>query len=518
VVTPAATTTYHATATGLGGTTSASATVTVTPAGQVGVTLTATPDTISAGQSVTLTWTSQNATSVSIQPPPPGTVGLNGSATVSPTTTTTYVATATDINNNTATSSATVTVSGAGDLNTKIKHIIFLVQENRSFDSYFGKLGAYRLAKGVTAAPNGDIDSFDPNVRLLDRPGTGTFGPFHYRTECTENLSPQWDESHVHYNNGKMDGYMRTTLPSTIDPLGHRAMGFYDETDFPYYYELATQFAVGDQVHSPVLSNTIPNRMYLFTGTSFGHTIPDATVSAGQYSQPTIFDLMTQHNVSWKYYFQDNSVFIFQFATWTNNNGAEQAKVQNLNALFTTLADPNADNILPSVTFIERATATGLDEHPGENVQKGAAQVKKIIDAVMRSNAWASTVFILTFDEGGALYDHVPPLTVVAPDNIAPVIKGTQGGDFTLSGFRVPFVVISPRVKKNYVSHVQRDYTSILKLIETRFGLPSLTARDAAADPMLDFFDFTSASWLTPPPLPDQPTTGTCSNALETGP
>jgi phospholipase C len=334
-----------------------------------------------------------------------------------------------------------------------------------------------------------------------------------------ENLSPQWDESHIHYDNGKMDGYMKTPAPTTIDPNGHRAMGHFDQTDLPYYYELATQFAVGDEVHSPVLTNTIPNRMYLFTGTSFGHTIPDPTVSAGQYTQPTIFDLMTAHGVSWKYYYQDSSVFLFQFATWTNNNGAEQAKVQNINALFTALADPNADNLLPSVAFIERAAATGLDEHPGENAQKGAAQVKKIIDAVMASPAWQSTVFILTFDEGGALYDHVPPITVPAPDNIPPNLKpGDQPGDFTLSGFRVPFIVISPWVKKNYVSHVPRDYTSILKLIETRFALPSLTARDAAADPLLDFFDFTTASWLTPPPLPDQPTTGTCDNTLETGP
>jgi phospholipase C len=491
--------------------------VTVTPAGQVGVTLTASADTISAGQSVTLTWVSQNATSVTIAPPPTGTVGLNGSASVSPTVTTTYTATATDVNGATATSTATVTVSGAGDLNSKIKHIIYLVQENRSFDSYFGHLGAYRLAKGVTTAPSGDIDSFDPNITLLDRAGK-PLGPFHYRTVCEENLSPQWNESHIHYDGGKMDGYMLTPVQTTIDPNGHRAMGHFDETDLPYYYELATQFATADETHSPVLSNTIPNRMYLFTGTSFGHTVPDATVSAGQYTQPTIFDLMTQHSVSWKYYFQDNSVFLFQFSTW--NNPGEQAKVQNINSLFTTLADPNADNLLPSVSFIERATATGLDEHPGENVQTGSAQVKKIIDAVMRSAAWQSTIFILTFDEGGAIYDHVPPITVPAPDNIPPNFKpgGDLPGDFTLTGFRVPFIVVSPWVKKNYVSHVPRDYTSILKLIETRFGLPSLTARDAAADPMLDFFDFTTASWLTPPPLPDQPTTGTCNNSLEAGP
>jgi phospholipase C len=518
VVKPTTTTTYTATATGPGGTSQPSTvTITVTPLNKVGVTLTASASTISAGQSVTLTWKSQNATSVSIAPTP-GNVALTGSTSVTPSATTTFTATATDVNGATATSSVIVNVSPAGDLTSKIKHIIFLVQENRSFDSYFGRLGAYRLARGVTTSPNGDIDAFDPNVSLPDK-AQQPLSPFHYATECTENLSPQWNESHIHYDNGKMDGYMQTTLPSSIDPNGHRAMGHYDETDLPYYYELATQFAVGDEVHSPVLTNTIPNRMYLFTGTSFGHTIPDATVSAGQYDQKTIFDLMTENGVSWKYYFQDNSVFLFQFTTWTKNNGAAQANIKNISTLFTALADPNADNLLPSVAFIERATATGFDEHPGENVQKGAAKVKAIIDAVMKSPAWPSTVFILTYDEGGAIYDHVPPITVPAPDNIAPILKpNDRPGDFTLSGFRVPFIVISPWVKKNYVSHVPRDYTSILKLIETRFALPPLTARDAAADPLLDFFDFTTASWLTPPPLPDQPTTGACDNTLETGP
>jgi phospholipase C len=515
-VKPLVTTTYTATATGPGGTTTATATVTV--ANGLAVTLSSSAANISAGQSVTLTWSSQLAASVSIAPGV-GNVALNGTTTVTPSTTTTYVATATSAGGDTTTSSVTVNVSAAGDLNSKIKHIIFLVQENRSFDSYLGKLGAYRLAKGVTTSPDGDIDAFDPNVALPDKAGK-PFSPFHYRTMCTENVSPQWDESHIHYNNGKMDGYMKTTLPSTIDPNGHRAMGYYDQTDLPYYYELATQFAVGDQVHSPVLTNTIPNRMYLFTGTSFGHTIPDATVSAGQYNQKTIFDLMTENNVSWKYYFQDNSVFLFQFTTWTANGGIAQRNIQNISNLFTALADPNADALLPSVMFIERATATGFDEHPGENVQKGAAKVANIINAVMASPAWQSTVFILTFDEGGAIYDHVPPINVVAPDDIPPDYShvNVKTGDFTQTGFRVPFIVVSPWVKKNYVSHVQRDYTSILKLIETRFNLPPLTRRDAAADALLDFFDFTSASWLTPPPMPAQPTTGVCNNALEAGP
>jgi phospholipase C len=125
----------------------------------------------------------------------------------------------------------------------------------------------------------------------------------------------------------------------------------------------------------------------------------------------------------------------------------------------------------------------------------------------MASPAWHDSVFILAYDEGGGLYDHVPPFTVVPPDNTPPALKPTDlAGDFTLSGFRVPIIVISPWVKPHFVSHTNRELTSILKLIETRFGLSPLTARDAAADDMTEFFDFVNGpALLTPPPLPEQP-------------
>jgi phospholipase C len=138
----------------------------------------------------------------------------------------------------------------------------------------------------------------------------------------------------------------------------------------------------------------------------------------------------------------------------------------------------------------------------------------------MASPAWHDSVFILAYDEGGGLYDHVPPFTVVAPDATPPNLKPTDlPGDFTLSGFRVPLVVISPWVKPHFVSHTNRELTSILKLIETRFGLTPLTARDAAADDMTEFFDFVDPpTWLTPPPLPAQPTNGVADQSKEAPP
>jgi len=98
-------------------------------------------------------------------------------------------------------------------------------------------------------------------------------------------------------------------------------MGYYDWTDLPYYYELAYQFGTSDNFFSGLLSNTIPNRMYLFTATSFGHIRSDAPPSGSTWSQPTIFDKLTQAGISWRYYFQDNSIFLAQFSTWNRDSG-----------------------------------------------------------------------------------------------------------------------------------------------------------------------------------------------------
>ena len=123
----------------------------------------------------------------------------------------------------------------------------------------------------------------------------------------------------------------------------------------------------------------------------------------------------------------------------------------------------------------------------------------------MNSSAWQSSAFIWTFDEAGGLYDHVPPVPMPKPDAIAPILKaGDTNDSFDKSGLRIPLIVVSPWVKKNYVSHTPRDFTAILKLIQERFDLPPLTARDAAQASMQEFFDFTTPAWLTPPPLPEQ--------------
>ena len=145
--------------------------------------------------------------------------------------------------------------------------------------------------------------------------------------------------------------------------------------------------------------------------------------------------------------------------------------------------------------------------------------MKKIIDALMASPTWASSAFLLTFDEGGGVFDHVVPAAMPKPDAIPPMWKTTDiKANFDQSGFRLPLWVVSPYSKPNFVSHTTRDFTSILKLIEVRFGLTALTARDGAADDMTEFFDFSAPHFATPPTLPAQPTTGVCDKTKEKAP
>jgi len=547
-----ATTTFTATATQTDGQ-QATASLTVTASA-----LTANPNPVSPQQSTNLSWNFPGATSVSISPCMFQTItdcsalpaSSRNVATQPLNSTTTFKATPTG--GTTPEASVMVNVSG---LQSRIKHIIFMVQENRSFDNYFGRLGAYRATRVPGAQPT-DVEGFSKTCGAADpaacvTPNQTKSGftakPFHERTVCTDNLTPSWGAAHfdVHIRGSWINNPNATFLmdrfpltandvipsPSGNDPDGTRAMGYYDETDLPYYYELATQFGTSDRFFSPVLSGTNVNRSYLFTGTSFGHIRPDAPPPQpnGGWTQPTIFRALNQAGISWRYYYQDNSVYLSEFSDW--NDPKIQGKVVNINnsvlGWFSVLGSQTADRDLPQVIFIERAGKTGLDEHPLNNIQLGAASVKKIVDALMNSGAWRSSVFIWTFDEGGGLFDHVPPYSTVAPDAIPPMLNGDTNADFTWSGQRLPLIVASPWLKPNFVSHKNRDFTAILKLIQTRFGLPSLTARDAAQDDMTEFFNFGAvnpplltapggASWTSV--LPAQPTTGVCDFKLEKDP
>jgi phospholipase C len=383
-----------------------------------------------------------------------------------------------------------------------INHIVVMMQENRSFDNYFGRLGQYKRDHGYP----GDVEDLPLNVTLFARSGAPV-QPFHFRTVCHENISPSWNQSHFYWDGGKMDLFMHTATKSDIDPDTTRAMGYYDWTDLPYYYELASQYATSDRFFSSVMTETVPNRLYIMGATSWG-----ATKAIGPFPQnyTLIWDRLSDAGVSWTYYLPTATNFLAQFPGGAARYGSHFAPIQQY---FSDLKNGN----FPQVAFIERQE--GLDEHPSNNIQKGAAKAKTYIDALMQSSAWANSVFILDFDEGGGMYDHVPPVSVPVPDSIPPDLgPGDFQATFDMTGFRVPFILVSPWAKPNFVSHVARDHTSILRFIESRFDLQPLTARDAAQDDMSEFFDFNSPPRTTIPSLPGQPQNGVCDFNLETAP
>jgi len=407
---------------------------------------------------------------------------------------------------------------------TVVNHIIYMMQENRSFDEYFGQLNVYRQSQGFGP----DVDVTPANASQLSFDHTTTFTPFHMISMCTEELSSFWNESHNDWNHEApttatplMDGFAnsagndsRNSSPPGFDINGRRVMGYYDDGDLPYYYFMATQFAMSDRWFSPVMTNTPASRMYSMAATS--HGVIDKPLT--QINIPTIFDELQQAQITWKNYVQDypNGSSLKPFPAFAKYVGTNIVPASQY-------FDDLKNGTLPQVAFIERDSIDGLDEHPGTgiSVQKGSAYVASLINALMASSSWKDSVFFLTYDEGGGFYDHVPPVgppTTVSPDGIPPVIltndvcSSTPGPmcDFTYTGFRLPNIVVSPFAKAHYVDHTPIDTTAILTFIEKRFGLKTLTARDAAQPDISFFFDFGGAPNMNPPTPPPQPTNGPC--------
>jgi phospholipase C len=439
---------------------------------------------------------------------------------------------------------------------TAVNHVLIMLQENRSFDSYFWNMTNYRNANGIPINSNdGKIrDGSDPAAANLAANG---IKPYHTGSQCTEDLTPDWHETHLEMDLGDpahagpgspMNGFVNTArglsqyLQVLDDTSGHRAMGYFDETQLNYYYFMASTFAMGDMFFSPNPSRTSANRLFIHAATSDGYAHPDTTLVT-QANSKTIWAELDAAGVSWKFYLSDwdptnptaasscplsstsNKCFTF-FRFFTDYNTlVTNSKTQHVFSIDQYFTDVQ-NGTLPAVAFIEAGMQTGRDEHPTNNlgpdiavpqgvairVQSGAAWVSKIVNALMTSPSWKDSVFFFTFDEGGGAFDHVPAISVPNPDGIKPrdldepkdcfnVPCNSPLLDFIITGFRVPNFIVSPFAKKNYVSHTPMDYTAILKFVETRLNLPPLNRRDGIMPDMTEFFDFAGVPWATPPPL-----------------
>ena len=456
-----------------------------------------------------------------------------------------------------------------------LNHIIFMVQENRSLDHYLGYLRQYWKNNKFSDASFDGLPQFNPTSGIAPLYGPPPTNPgcdpaypppddctedsaspnitsYQLITQCIENPSPSWNESHQDWNLTEpisttplLNGYVytgahdaRNNTPPFYDTNGIRVMGYYTDADLNYYYYMASQFSTSDRWFSPVMTRTQPNRDYLLAATSQGYVYPIGTDSGDQnlLTATPIFEELQNAGISWKIYVNPANSACASNPTpqclltlsYIQNFTWGQTIPQNYpNNLVTTsqyLTDVQ-NGTLPQVAMIEPAYSAGLDEHGSDSdqypvdIQLGAQYVESLINPLMTSVSWKDSVFILTYDEAGGIYDHVAAQPAVSPDGIKPVdlepndiCTGNTGPncDFVYTGYRVPLIVISPYAKKHYVNHNVADYTAILKLIEKRFNLPALTKRDAAQINMTQFFNFNFPPWKTPPTPPAQSTSGPC--------
>lgn len=373
-----------------------------------------------------------------------------------------------------------------------VDHVLVMMMENRSFDHYFQKLPEYGQPD-VEVAPESYTNP-DPDGNPVK--------PFHDTDYCFVDTNHEWNGVHGQYNGGKMDGFYLTNegsheLPAngTLDMLsGKRALGYYDETDLPFYYWLASEFSIADHYHSSMLGPTYPNRMFLYAATSFGmnaNKFPEA--------DKTILDYLEERKVDWKVYSDGVpgfAVFLKQYVKY---------KDEHFVRLDEYYADAAAGK-LPQFAFIDPGLGISAydhnDEHPPAIAQIGENLSAKVIDALTKSPNWSRSALFLTYDEHGGLYDHVPPPAACPPDDIPIKLQpGDTVAAFDQLGVRVPMMLISPFAKKHFVAHRTYDHTSIVRFIESRFVLPAMTARDANAEAPWEMFDFEAVPHATPPTI-----------------
>jgi phospholipase C len=441
-----------------------------------------------------------------------------------------------------------------------VNHIIFMMQENRSFDAYFGKINDYRAS--LTPPLGRDVDDLETNfTNPADAPDNQLISNFHLTTSCIFNTTAGWLESHGNANRFDtsdsapllLDGFVHTasglaTFDGDPDTKGVRSMGFYNQSDLPSPYWFATQFATSDRFYNPEPAQTEATRLYALAATSQGlvHRPQDTNT---QLTAKTIFQLLDAANISWKIYSVDRQPDGKLITTLRNFQPYGATKEDHIVPISQFLTDVQ-NNTLPAYSYIEPGFSSGRDEHPGKgnNIQPGAAFVNSLFTALINSPSWKDSIFIESFDENGGLFDHVSPMIdgrpiqelavgatgqavgagkyptdaaimhVPSPDGIKPrdLLTTDPADDFIRTGFRVPLIIVSPFAKVHYVSHTPMDYTAVLKFVEKRFNLPSLTARDAAQADMEEFFDFSSPN-LNPGTPASQPVNLTCDATKAAG-
>ena len=372
-------------------------------------------------------------------------------------------------------------------------HVVVLMMENRSFDHFLGWLpGSDGIQDGLAYWDTSKPAKLYPTYQLApDYQGCGYADPDH-----------SWEGGAKQLNGGKLDGFLQTAAPDDTFPIG-----FYSEDTVPVLGALARNYTVSDYYFCSILAETFPNRFYQHaaaTDRDHNNGVAMTTLS------PTIWDRLAAASLTGKYYFVDTPFM----GLW----GATYAGIQHPVSDF--LLDC-ANNTLPNVAFVDpkfqdEGTGTSIDDHPHADVRGGEWYIAQIYHAVRNSAAWGKTVMVLNYDEWGGFYDHVTPPQVV--DSTTRPANSGPHPNYRQLGFRVPNVVISPFSPKGQIVHNDGngpfEHTSVLKMIEWRWGLSSLTDRDKHARNLAELLDFSLARTdnpdvpvieLPPPSLPCGP-------------
>ena len=419
-----------------------------------------------------------------------------------------------------------VTGTGACSKLSDIQHVVILIQENRSFDHYFGSYKGVRGFSDASAA----YEQPDPSNTAI--PPVGKLLPFHLdsstiNSACTPDITHDWVPQHQSWDSGAMDGFVTSRLSINANDAV-LSMGYYNRGDLPYYYALADAFTICDNYFCSVIGPTDPNRLYTMAasidpagqngGPLLESLVTNRSAFYGRLTYTTMPEQLQARGISWKVYSSPDETILNGILS--NNvlpyfkNFQDPSSVLYRNGLVPQFpADFLSDIVtgnLPQVSWLIPSVVTS--DHPPEPAVFGESTVSLIVGALTANPAlWAKTVFFITYDENGGFFDHVPPVTAPAgtpgeyitvpsvPDANAdgsPPISGPIG-----LGFRVPMIVVSPFSRGGLVSSDVFDHTSVLRFLETLFGaeVPNLSAwRRAAVGDMTSAFNFKAVDQSIP--------------------
>jgi phospholipase C len=410
-----------------------------------------------------------------------------------------------------------------------IEHVVIFMQENRSFDHYFG---TYSGVRGFGDKQN--------RHAFTQSDGAGhTFHPFRITEECLPDITHDWAPQHHSWNHGRMNRFVAAHRAANGAALESETMGYFSGSDVAFYHALANAFTICDGYHCSVLGPTDPNRLYSVSATldpagRHGGPLLRTNIAGrtGLFSWPTMPEALQHKGVSWKVYTDPGGGVLDNVLTYFKQykTGSKLAAKAFSPTYPNDFMDDIAHNRLPQVSWL--LSSIGASEHPRfSTASAGQAVARQVVEALMsHPKVWRKTALFITWDENGGFFDHVPPpvpkpgtageyLTVAKLPSDAQGIRGPIG-----LGVRVPMIVVSPFSRGGLVCPDTFDHTSTLRFLETRFRarVPNLSAwRRRTTGDLTSAFNFAAApryGSVKLPKVPVLPGCGTLTPPVVKGP